>query len=189
MLTAGLEIGSSLDIREVPAVAARHLCAVTDAATCDIYGVSGDVIEALASSDAGVDDPAFVGTTYSLAGSGLQRLAVETRRPVASDDVLEDARASELDRQAAREWGYRSTLDLPLIARGRVVGLASLYSATVRPFAHPDVFSALAQTVAQAIANATLYRDLAAATEGLKVINEVGLELGSTLRPECGAGH
>ena len=184
LLAAGLEIGSSLELEEVASIAARHLCALTRADSCDICAVGDGRVRVLASSDAGVDDREYVGTSYDLAQAGLQRLAVESREPVACRDVLRDDRASDLDREMARRWGYGSTLDVPLVAGGRVVGCAGLYARAEVEFAHADLFAALGQTVAQAIANATLYRDLARATDRLALVNEIGLELSSTLRPE-----
>lgn len=89
------------------------------------------------------------------------REALQTR-PVAIDDVATDKRVHY--QKEALEEGIRSMLTLPIVARGKVIGVLRLLTDRPRQFSEEDVsFSAsLAEVCGTAIENARLYEKLSA---------------------------
>ena len=70
----------------------------------------------------------FAGSVYPWRELTFCRRAVETGEPAASFDVLNDPESSARDIEGAKLWNYRAELDVPLIARGRLVGIAACSS-------------------------------------------------------------
>jgi len=96
-------------------------------------------------------------------------------------DVFADVRTTPQERGDAEEWGYAATADVPLILRGDVIGFATVYRNEPGHFPQMDAVIGLAQIAAQAIANASLYRDLDDNARRLTMLSESVLELTSTL--------
>ena len=78
-------------------------------------------------------------------------------------------------------WGYRESLDVPLISHGDVIGFISLMNRETRGFARQQVAIGLAQVASQAIANAALYRQLDDNLRRMALVSESALELTSSL--------
>ena len=57
-------------------------------------------------------------------------------------------------------FGYRSSVDLPLVSEGAVVGLAVLTSAEPRGYGRLDLLQGLAHNAAQALVNSQMYAEL-----------------------------
>lgn len=87
------------------------------------------------------------------------REALQTR-PVAIYDVATDPRVNY--QKEAREEGIKSMLTLPIIAKGKVIGVLRLLTDRTRQFSEEDiVFSAsLAEVCGTAIENARMYEQL-----------------------------
>ena len=96
-------------------------------------------------------------------------------------DILEDPEATEEEQAEALRWGYRGTLDVPLLARGEVVGFLELDSRVPHEFPEGDLVMGLAQLAGQALANAELYRQLDANARRMTLMAESALELASSL--------
>ncbi len=87
-------------------------------------------------------------------------LAVQTRRPVAVDDVLRDGR---VNRAHLKRWGVRSVLAVPLLVRERALGVLFLnFHASAFAFrdAHVDFAEKLATALGLALENARLLASL-----------------------------
>jgi sigma-B regulation protein RsbU (phosphoserine phosphatase) len=90
-------------------------------------------------------------------GQGIVGAAANHRQPVVVPDVSRDSRYIRADLEA------RSEMAVPLIHRGRVIGVIDLESAQPNYFQddHVRVFSTLAPQIAIAIENARLYERVA----------------------------
>jgi signal transduction histidine kinase len=167
---AGALLSESLDYEETLARLAQ-LCVRSVADWCVIDVVEGDALRRVrgAHSDVGKE----------LLLRELQRRypprrdsrhpaaeAFRTGHPVllreVSDADLQRHTEDEGHARLLRELGTRSLLAVPLVARGRVVGIISLCSATVgRRYGDPEleVAQELARRAATAVDNARLYRE------------------------------
>ena len=181
LVHSGLEFGSTLDLDQVLVSVASRIYAEAGVACCDIAIIEDDTLRGLVSVGAGGVDAEYPGATDDLAALGTARAVIDSGEPVAVADVRRDPRVSEFER---REWlrsGFVSALRLPLLFGGRVAGFVSLFDTRPREFAHVELLRGLAQVAAQAVANATLYRQLDETSRRLAVVNDASLQLSSTL--------
>lgn len=113
-------------------------------------------------------------------GQGLVGTVAETGQRILVDDVTKDARYIN----AAS--GTRSELALPLVAKGRTIGVLDLGSSTPGQFTEDDLglLEPLADQLAVAIDNARLYQKLREQTEVLSLLHELSRELASILDRE-----
>jgi phosphoserine phosphatase RsbU/P len=110
-------------------------------------------------------------------GEGLVGTAAQRREAVLVADVSKDSRYINVVEEV------RSELAIPLISRNRVVGVLDIESPQARYFQphHQKVLTLLASQLAVAIDNANLYENLAAKSEMLETLHEIGKELSSIL--------
>lgn len=87
--------------------------------------------------------------------------AARTNHPVIVEDLLRETTPSG-EQVLAREAGARSTLDLPLSYRGRLVGVLGLFTALPHRFGPEELrlASALGDLFAAAVENARLYAEV-----------------------------
>jgi excisionase family DNA binding protein len=181
LVQSGLEFGGSLDLDEVLRTVALRMCSVAGTPACDIHSLQGDVLCAVIAVEDAQVDPTFAGTRYPLADNNLSMLAVEGREPVTVIDIETDDRLSEAERQDYRDWGLRSTLILPLIAGGKVLGTADLFDREPRQYERVELLFGLAAQAAQAIHNAELHRRLTQHEKRLASLLESSRTMTSTL--------
>ncbi len=180
LVESGMEFGATLEVEAVLRTVAERILDVSQADLCDVYRLDGEEIEILLSIGQEWDeDPA--GQRFPLADYSTFLSAVEERRPVATRDILTDSGMTEKERGEAEAWGYRSTIDVPLISHGDVIGFISLMNREVRGFSREEVVVGLAQVASQAIANAALYRELDDNLDRMALVSESSLELASSL--------
>ena len=180
LVDSGMEFGATLEVDAVLRSVAERILEVSGADMCDMYRLSGDEVEILVALGADLDeDP--VGQRFPLSDYGIFVEAAEQRQPIAHADILNAPGMTKMERAEARKWGYRSTLDVPLLSQGKVIGFVSLYNREVSPFAREDVILGLAQIAGQAITNARLYRELDENMRRAALLSDSALELASSL--------
>src|SRR5215470_9559402 len=95
--------------------------------------------------------------------------AIRDRAPFLIEDTETDPRITPLAREIARQRGYRSTLQLPLVQRDGVIGVIGISHAEPRTFSSDEL--ALLQTFADqaviAIENVRLFKELQASNREL----------------------
>ena len=154
-----VDLTSSLEPAEVLQSAARRLTAALEIPDCDIYRLDGgERLVCLASTSDGVYDASWVDKELELEDWPCKRLAVETRSAITVVS-LADPRLSRAEREDMRRCGQKSSVALPLLVRGRVIGLVGLLDHVERQFTGEEiaVAEAVGQLVAQALAHAELY--------------------------------
>jgi signal transduction histidine kinase len=114
----GNALASELELEPLLALVARRLREFVDARLVLIALPSGGVLRVAAAEGEGLYG--VVGMELEFAGSKAGRV-LERRRSERIDSVLEDP---EVDQQAARRLGVHSALFVPLVARGRGIGVA-----------------------------------------------------------------
>jgi sigma-B regulation protein RsbU (phosphoserine phosphatase) len=113
-------------------------------------------------------------------GEGITGAAAATREPVLVGDVRKDERyLSGLD-------AVRSELAVPMVARGRLVGVIDLESSRVNAFSEFDktLLRLIASRVAFSIDNARLYRRVERQNKTLQALTELSREFASILKLE-----
>lgn len=110
-------------------------------------------------------------------GEGITGAAAATRLPILVDDVRGDLRyISSLD-------AVRSELAVPMMARGKIVGVIDVQSTRVKAYTEHDraLLRLLASRVAVSIDNARLYRRVERQNRTLRVLAHLSQEFSSIL--------
>ena len=113
----GTALASEIELEPLLGLVARRLRELVDARLVLIALPQGDAMTVAAAEGEGTYG--VVGTRLEFGGSKAGRV-LQRRRSERVDSVLEDP---EVDQQAARQLGVRSALYVPLIARGRAIGV------------------------------------------------------------------
>ncbi|HWG59037.1 MAG TPA: SpoIIE family protein phosphatase [Candidatus Acidoferrales bacterium] len=111
---------------------------------------------------------------------GIIGSAATTGQPVRVGDVRKDSRyLNALD-------GVRSELAVPLVVRGRVIGVLDIESRQPDYFTRDqqNILMLVASRIGPAIENARLYENAQKQAETLLLLNEIGREANSTLEVE-----
>ncbi|MGH7831698.1 MAG: GAF domain-containing protein, partial [Candidatus Binatia bacterium] len=104
-------------------------------------------------------------------GRGLASVVFKTKAPLAVVNVQKDPR--RYNPEAARRRGLVSFLGIPLIVKGEVLGMLSIYTKEERLFreAEIDFLTTLASRAAIAIHNAQLYEQVREGQEQLRALS------------------
>jgi phosphoserine phosphatase RsbU/P len=175
----GQEVNASLDLDEVLAKSAALIKKHID---YELFGVL------LVDSDGNYLIHRFaIGYPPGLAenlkipiGQGITGTAARTGHPVRVSDVSQDPRyINAID-------SVRSELAVPLIFRGKTVGVLDIQSRHLDYFTRDqqNILSVLANRLAVAIENARLFEQVRAQADTLMVLNEVSREISSILDVE-----
>jgi two-component system, NarL family, sensor histidine kinase DevS len=113
----GTALASEIELEPLLGLVARRLRELVDARLVLIALPQGDAMAVAAAE--GEDTYGAVGTRLEFGSSKAGRV-LQRGRSERVDSVLEDP---EVDQQAARRLGVRSALYVPLIARGRAIGV------------------------------------------------------------------
>jgi sigma-B regulation protein RsbU (phosphoserine phosphatase) len=173
------EINSSLDLDEVLATAAAHIKRLID---YEIFAVllpeenTNQLFFRFA-----IGHRAEVVEHWRIpVGDGIIGAAASTGHSIRVADVNKDSRyLNAID-------GVRSELAVPLIVRGRVIGVLDIESSEVDYFT-PDqqnILTLVAGRIGTAIENARLFENARSQAETLLVLNEVAREASSSLEVE-----
>ena len=108
---------------------------------------------------------------------GVVGAAAESREPITVDDVRNDPRyLNALD-------AVRSEMAVPMMARGRLVGVIDVEATRVRAFSEQDkrIMRLIATRVAGSIENASLYRRVDRQNRTLRTLSQLSQEFSSIL--------
>jgi sigma-B regulation protein RsbU (phosphoserine phosphatase) len=111
-------------------------------------------------------------------GEGLTGAAAQKRKPVVSNNVLEDPRyIPTID-------AVRSELAVPMIARGKLVGVIDIQATRANAFSDQDtsLLRLLATRVAGSIENARLHKRVERQSRTRRLLLELAQEFSSTLQ-------
>ena len=120
----GTALASEIELEPLLGLVARRLRELVDARLVLIALPQGDAMAVAAAE--GENTYGVVGTRLEFGGSKAGRV-LQRGRSERVDSVLEDP---EVDQQAARQLGVRSALYVPLIVRGRAIGVVIAHDKT-----------------------------------------------------------
>ena len=110
-------------------------------------------------------------------GEGLTGHAAQTRQPIMVDDVRKDTRyLNALD-------AVRAELSVPMLVRGKLVGVIDLQSTRVGAFSEQDraLLALIASRIGTALENSRLYRRVERQNRMLRVLAHLSQEFSSIL--------
>jgi formate hydrogenlyase transcriptional activator len=161
LLNLTTRITSSLDLREVLRATAANIREVVqaDAVTVSLHDAAPDKFRVLA-----VDFPHGKGVIKEellLPLSSEAKRAMDTLKPIVFDPRERDERPPEPYDVAAAE-GLKAVCSIPLVDRGRALGILSILRTSETPFTPQDVdfLSRASGQIAIAIENALAYREI-----------------------------
>ena len=161
LLNLTTRITSSLDLREVLRAIAANIREVmhADAVTVSLYDAAADKFRVLA-----VDFPHGKGVIKEellLPLSSEAKRAMDTLKPIVFDPRERDEHPPEPYDVAAAE-GLKAVCSIPLVDRGRALGILSILRTTETPFTPQDVdfLSRASGQIAIAVENALAYREI-----------------------------
>lgn len=107
------------------------------------------------------------------AGSGIPKIVFETQAPVTISNVQSDPRIK--DRDIFKKNALVSYLGSPLIAKGKALGVLSLYTKEEHRFSDQEVdfFNTLAGQAAIAIQNSQLHEETKQQAHALEISNKI----------------
>jgi GAF domain-containing protein/HAMP domain-containing protein/anti-sigma regulatory factor (Ser/Thr protein kinase) len=178
-------VSSTLDLQEV----------LDDALdkTLEVMGVEAGGVYLVQAAESGPDegiltvasykgvDPDFVAAIDNLkVGEGFSGRVAQTGEPLVVPDLSSDPR---LTRSVVTESGFRAVAVVPLASRNRIWGSLFATTRTAKEFSEQDVdlLSHIADQIAVAIENATLFETEQRRAEQFRVISEVGGHITSIL--------
>ena len=135
---------------------ALRLMAAVNADCVDLWRVSGGVIRLLLDFTREGADPARTGSILDTAKyPSLERTLIDLTPLLIND--LSDPRLTPEETARYREWGYASSLTMPLVSGGTLVGLVDLYDDAERDWSlELDFLTGVTQLVAGLFDNAVL---------------------------------
>ena len=175
----GEQVNSSLDLDEVLARAAVLIKKHIDYELFGVLMVDGDGTYLQHRFAIGYP-PGLAENLKIPVGQGITGTAARTGHPVRVSDVSQDPRyINAID-------SVRSELAVPLIFRGKTVGVLDIQSRHLDYFTRDqqNILAVLANRLAIAIENARLFQQVRAQAETLLVLNEVSREISSILDVE-----
>jgi len=175
----GAAVTSSLEIEATLETIVQEAAALMNGASARLRlaNETGQNLQLIASSgDLGEDRPgAVVPVESTLAG-----LCYRSGRPVISNDVASNPRASDDLRELTRT---RSLLSVPLIVRSSAIGVLSITNLTDRPFEEADaeMLSLFADHAAVAIENGRLFQQAQSQITEMEILNRVSAVVSASL--------
>jgi sigma-B regulation protein RsbU (phosphoserine phosphatase) len=175
----GEQVNSSLDLDEVLAKAAVLIKKHIDYELFGVLMVDGDGTYLKHRFAIGYP-PGLAENLRVPIGQGITGTAARTGHPVRVSDVSQDPRyINAID-------SVRSELAVPLVFRGKIVGVLDIQSRHLDYFTkdQQNILAVLANRLAIAIENARLFQQVRTQAETLLVLNEVSREISSILDVE-----
>jgi len=176
LVQIGEEVNSSLDLDQVlqnASALVRHLVPYEIFAVLLLDEAARDLHFRFAIGYA----PEVVDTWRIPVGKGITGTALQTKQPVLVGDVRKDPRYLPAVESA------RSEIAVPLIAKGRAIGVLDIQSRETNSFTREQqlVLTLVASRLAGAIENAQLYESARQRAATLAVLNDVSREASSIL--------
>jgi phosphoserine phosphatase RsbU/P len=179
LVEIGEQVNSSLDLHEVLATAAVLIKKHIDYELFGVLMVDGDGTYLKHRFAIGYP-PGLAENLKIPIGQGITGTAARTGHPVRVSDVSQDPRYINAIESV------RSELAVPLVFRGKIVGVLDIQSQHLDYFTRDqqNILAVLANRLAIAIENARLFQQVRAQAETLLVLNEVSREISSILDVE-----
>jgi PAS domain S-box-containing protein len=175
------KIGSSIQLKEVLHYIAKSILKLTGLDSCSIvlYDETTDSLQDYVSI--GLDEKFQKSLKWRLRPGGVTEWVVKHKEPLIIPETTRDARS--LNSRATKQAGVRATVVLPILSKGKVIGV--IFVNSFRPGEMSldvvSIISSIASQAARALENAKLYRQVSEKVPELSALHLVGKALVSTL--------
>ena len=171
------EVAQSHDFERFVERFAQRLLTATDAACVDVWRVSGGVVRAVVSCSAEGSDPAMRDKVLDTARyPSLERTLLD-HTPLAVRG-LGDPQLSPDEVEMYRERGHVSSVTMPLVAGGELVGLVNAYAASERDWeAELSFLTSVCQLVAGVFSSTALLDEAREIARLREMVVELGADL------------
>jgi diguanylate cyclase (GGDEF)-like protein/excisionase family DNA binding protein len=156
LTTLSQEVAQTHDLEDFVERFAARLMTAVHADCVDVYRVTGGLIRSLVSlSQAGVDRSLYDSILDTAKYPSLERTLLD-QTPLVINSI-DDPQLGPGEADMYREWGYASSLTLPLVAGGTIVGIVDIYDDAERDWSVEVPFlTSVAQLIAGLLDNAVL---------------------------------
>jgi diguanylate cyclase (GGDEF)-like protein/excisionase family DNA binding protein len=177
------EVAQSHDFERFVLRFAQRILTAENADCVDVYRVSGGVIRLVVSCKRDGIDPSLRGTILDTARyPSLERVLLD-HTPLAIDD-LGDPRLGEGEAGLMRGWGFASSLTMPLVAGGELVGLVDLYDDAEREWdTELEFLTSVCQLVAGVFDSTALLDEAGERARVSEGLVELGADLAAAETP------
>ncbi len=171
------EVAQSHDFERFVLRFAQRLLGATSATCVDVWRVSGGVIRAVVSCTGDGADPTLEDKVLDTAGyPSLERTLLDLTPLVVKD--LDDPRLGADEVGVYRRWGFRSSVTMPLVAGGELVGLVDIYADDARDWeAELEFLTSICQLVAGVFDSTALLGEAREVARLREVVVELGADL------------
>jgi GAF domain-containing protein len=156
-------LAQALDLEVVSQRIADSIGALLGTSTSTVYRIDPATQDAIALAVSGTAAPVLQRGLVFPRGTGIVGLAVSSREPVMTPDLLHDVRVSLTPENRARieQAGYAAVLVVPLLVKDQVIGALGVGDRAGRLFNADEVrlAQAFADQAALALENARLYAE------------------------------
>ncbi|MBM3147779.1 MAG: GAF domain-containing protein, partial [Actinobacteria bacterium] len=179
-LTADLTRAGDADA--VARTLARRLVELCDAADVDVWRLVGDALHCVASCERGGRfDDSVLGTVLDLDRAAASAWTVEHGEPLILPNA-DDPRLSPMERSAYEEYGFVTSLSIPLVIEETTVGLVDLYDDRPRDWSRDvGVATMVAQTAAGVFRASLALEEARESNASLRTLVDAAVEIGSSL--------
>jgi signal transduction histidine kinase/CheY-like chemotaxis protein/putative methionine-R-sulfoxide reductase with GAF domain len=176
----GRSISQSLDPHEVANQIVASVSGLFGASVASLYRVDRTTVDLIMLAVSGAGGPDWRPGLILPHGTSTAGLAVNERRPVASDDLLDDPRLTMTPEVRSRlaAIGLRIELSVPILYRGAAIGALSVGRHGTRAFQDDEIHLAqvFADQAALALENARSAEELRTAKEAAEAANRAKSE-------------
>jgi diguanylate cyclase (GGDEF)-like protein/excisionase family DNA binding protein len=177
------EVAQTHDFERFVQHFAERLLSATDAVCVDVWRAGGGVIRTLVSYTPDGADPAVRDKILETGRyPSLERILLD-HTPLAISD-LSDERLGPDEVEVMRAWGFASSLTMPLVASGELVGLVDIYDAAERDWSGDIEFlTSLCQLVAGVFDSTALLDEAQEIARLREELIELGADLAAAEAP------
>ena len=174
LFTVGKSIAGTLNLERVLHQVVEEAARLMNTKICSLMLLTEDGVELIIEAVYG-GSPDYTDRENLSVEEALIGQVIRTKQPLTVMDVREEELYRHPD-LASRE-GLCSLLSVPMIARGRAIGVLNTYKSTRHRFAESEIqlLSSMADLAAIAIENARLYEQMMVLEERIRRIEKLGV--------------
>ena len=183
------EVAQTHDFERFVLRFAQRLLTATNADCVDVWRASGGVIRSVVSFTRDGADPSILDTILDTSRYPSLEQTLLDHTPLAIAD-LNDERLGPGEADLMRGWGYSSSLTMPLVAGGELVGLVDLYDDAERDWSSDlEFLTSVCQLVAGVFDSTALLDEVREIARLREELIELGADLAAAEAPRDIAEH
>jgi len=185
LMTLSQEVAETHDLERFVDRFAHRLMSAVNADCVDVFAVSGGICRSLLSLTREGNDGSMIDTILDTSKYPSLEKTMLDHTPLVIND-LDDPQLGPGEADLYRAWGYASSLTMPLVAGGTLVGLVDLYDDAERDWnLEVEFLTGVMQLVAGLFENALLLSEVQQRARLQHELVELGRRLANAGTPEA----